>query len=114
MESKTDAPKRQRLRQVSPERIAKVYAALAALTPGLTVHLRTDGSVEFRADRHAASIDADEPNEWDEVFRNDADPTWDDWNRANIKPDDGCEPWPSEQKGERRVLQRPPTLRTNR
>lgn len=64
---------RQRLRSVSPERIAKVAAALGDRCKG--VQLKTDGSAVLLTDGAriplAGPSEAD-PNEWDDVLQGSA------------------------------------------
>ena len=62
---------RQRYRQVSPERIAKVAEALHARGLPCAVKLTTDGSALLLTGEGAESLmpmEADAVNEWDEVL----------------------------------------------
>lgn len=60
---------RQRLRQVSPERIARVAAALGERCKG--VQLRTDGSAVILTDDTALPLPVagDDASEWDDVLQ---------------------------------------------
>ena len=68
----TNSPGRRRLRQVSPERIAKVVAALGERCRG--VQLQTDGSAIILTADGPTPLTADEegPNPWDEVLHSGA------------------------------------------
>jgi hypothetical protein len=63
-------PKRQRLRQVSAERIAKVVEELSKRNLPCTVQLSTDGSALLLTDQGATKLTSGRKavNPWDEVY----------------------------------------------